>query len=413
MNGCYIFYDGKQILVRGVNNSGQLGLGDNNNRDTLTVMMEDTEIRQIACGGYHTFILKNNGELFVFGYNRNGQLGLGDNTTRNVPTLLMRDPNVKQIVCGLYYSFILKNNGEVYAFGENNWGQLGLGDYDDRNIPCLVMRNDDIKQIFCGSAHTFILKNNGELFSFGYNNSGQLGLGDYEHRNVPILVTQIQEIEQIICGRDRTFILKRNGELFAFGCNNHYKLGLYSDNIRSINTPTLIIHESGIKQIIPAAYHTLVLKNNGALFVNDINSSNRFDQDDNCDAKSSTLTLSLRDIEIRQIVCSWDHIFILKNNGSLFVSDNNYYGKLAQLNSSDDNNNNMNELTFIMTNENIISVNGITVEKIVWNVDIFHTLSTNKRKEIFSFMLVCHYYKTKLRVNMVKYMRQMIVSLLF
>lgn len=103
-----IFYDGKQILVFSDNSFGQLGLDDNINRNELTLMIEEKEIQQIACGGYYTLILKKNGELAVFGKNNFGQLGLGDYKNRNKPTLLMIDPNVKQIICGSRHSFILK-----------------------------------------------------------------------------------------------------------------------------------------------------------------------------------------------------------------------------------------------------------------------------------------------------------------
>ena len=53
--------------------------------------VKDNTIRQIVCGGWHSFILKESGELFAFGRNRQGQLGLGDNKNRNIPTLLMID----------------------------------------------------------------------------------------------------------------------------------------------------------------------------------------------------------------------------------------------------------------------------------------------------------------------------------
>ena len=62
--------------------------------------MTDPEIKQIICGGYHTMIWRNNGDVLVFGYNYDGQLGLGDNQNRNKAELLMRDPEIKQIICG-------------------------------------------------------------------------------------------------------------------------------------------------------------------------------------------------------------------------------------------------------------------------------------------------------------------------
>ena len=45
--------------------------------------MTDPEIKQIICGYYHTMIWRNNGDVLVFGYNGYGQLGLGDNQNRN------------------------------------------------------------------------------------------------------------------------------------------------------------------------------------------------------------------------------------------------------------------------------------------------------------------------------------------
>ena len=45
--------------------------------------MTDPEIKQIICGVGHTMIYRNNGEVLVFGSNGQGQLGLGDNQNRN------------------------------------------------------------------------------------------------------------------------------------------------------------------------------------------------------------------------------------------------------------------------------------------------------------------------------------------
>ena len=55
----------------------------------------------------HTLIYNGN-ELFSFGNNEDGQLGLGDDNNRNVPTLLMTDKTIREIVCGWYHTLILK-----------------------------------------------------------------------------------------------------------------------------------------------------------------------------------------------------------------------------------------------------------------------------------------------------------------
>ena len=69
MNDHNFIYDGNELLGFGYNEYGQLGLGDNKNRNLPTLVMKDKTIRQIICNGDHTFILKESGELFAFGYN--------------------------------------------------------------------------------------------------------------------------------------------------------------------------------------------------------------------------------------------------------------------------------------------------------------------------------------------------------
>ena len=267
----------------------------------------------------------------------------------------MRDKKIRQIVCGEDHTFILKNNGELFAFGRNNYGQLGLGNNENVNVPTLLkdkIKDKKIQQIICGEQHIYILTKSGKLFAFGNNYYGQLGLGDYIDRNVPTLMNK--EIQQIVCGRNHTFILKNNDELFTFGYNYFGQLGLGDHGNRK--TPTLLTKEKGI----------------------------------------------------RQIICGADHTFILKNNGKLFAFGFNIQGQLGL-----DDYKNKDEWSLLMTNENIKIINNTIIKKIEWRPDIFSTLSVIKQKEIFIFLLVCHYYKYRHQINMVKYMKNMITNLLF
>ena len=144
------------------------------------------DIKQIACGGGHTFILKNDGSVWSCGYNNYGQLGLNDNTNRTTFTQVTTNINndVKQIACGDYHTFILKNDGSVWSCGYNNGGQLGLNDTTNRTTFTQVTTNinNDVSQVSCGNAHTFIIKNDGSVWSCGLNGSGPLGLGDTTQR---------------------------------------------------------------------------------------------------------------------------------------------------------------------------------------------------------------------------------------
>ena len=176
----------------GANGGGQLGLGDTTNRTTFTQITTNTDnIKEVYCGGSYTIILKNDGTLWGCGANGGGQLGLGDTTNRNIFTQITTNTNdIKSVYCGGYHTFILKNDGTLWGTGYNGNGQLGLGDGNNRTTFTQITANaDDIKSVYCGWNHTLILENDGTLWDTGCNNAGQLGLGDSTGRAIFTQVT--------------------------------------------------------------------------------------------------------------------------------------------------------------------------------------------------------------------------------
>ena len=146
-----------------------------------------SEVSQLACGGEHVFILKNDGSLWATGYNEYGQLGI-NTSTEYIKIFIQVTANinndVKQVACGQYHTFILKNDGSIWGCGHNDYGRLGLGDTTQRTTftQVTININNDVKQIACGQYHTIILKNDGSVWSCGYNGYGQLGLNDTTQR---------------------------------------------------------------------------------------------------------------------------------------------------------------------------------------------------------------------------------------
>jgi alpha-tubulin suppressor-like RCC1 family protein len=147
----------------------------------------------IAMGFAHSFVIDSDGKVYATGRNNYGQLGLGDNTDRNVFTpvvslegkkivalaaggdhSLALDESGKKIVAlaeGGDHSLALDIDGKLYATGSNRYGQFGFGDKTDRNVFTVVSELSDKKivAIAAGSYHSLAVDENGKLYAAGNN----------------------------------------------------------------------------------------------------------------------------------------------------------------------------------------------------------------------------------------------------
>ena len=149
----------------------------------LTVMTLDNEeqITAISCGYDHTLVLSITGKVYAWGLNDNGQLGVGDDNERNTPTVMEMPENVffKQISCGYNHSLLLTTEGHIYSCGLNNCGQLGTGDENNRLVPNLIDSNLKFCKISAFGSTSMALSQCNKVFICGKLRDGtQLTLLD-------------------------------------------------------------------------------------------------------------------------------------------------------------------------------------------------------------------------------------------
>ena len=309
--------------------------------DELITLLDDSQIeigdiKQISCGGYHTFILKTDGSIWACGWNNYGQLGLGTTDTNAHSTFTQVTTNinndVKQIACGIYHTVILKTDGSVWSCGDNTWGQLGLNDTTSRTAFTQV--TTDVKQIACGNNHTFILKTDGSVWSCGYNEYGQLGLNDTTDKTTLTQVTTnvSNDVKRIACGNNHTFVLKNDGSVYSCGYNYYGQLGLNSTTNQTSFTQVTTNINNDIKQIACGYYHTVILKTDGSIWCCGYNSKGQLGLNDTTSRTAFTQVTT----DVKQIACGYYYTFILKSDGSLWACGSNSYGQLG-LGSSDTN----------------------------------------------------------------------------
>lgn len=159
-------------------------------------------LKPVAASFNRSCAISKTGGLKCWGMNDKGQLGLGDTSHRgddngemgtNLPYVnLGTGRTVKAVAMGDKFSCAMLDNDKVKCWGENSVGQLGLGDTVDRgddpnemgdNLPYVDLGTGLVpKAITASGDHTCVLFTNSKLKCWGYNMDGELGYEDQNYR---------------------------------------------------------------------------------------------------------------------------------------------------------------------------------------------------------------------------------------
>ena len=160
---------------------GQCGTGKTGNTQlSLYKIPELNNVKQIACGVYYTVFLLEDGTVRTVGDDDFGQCGTGK--TSNTQLSLYKIPelnNVKQVACGVYHTVFLLEDGTVRTVGDDYFGQCGAGNTSNTQLSLYKIPNlNNVEQVACGNLHTVFLLNDGTVRTVGFNNFGQCGTGN-------------------------------------------------------------------------------------------------------------------------------------------------------------------------------------------------------------------------------------------
>eukprot|EP01119_Soliformovum_irregulare_P008127 TRINITY_DN2102_c0_g1_i9.p1 TRINITY_DN2102_c0_g1~~TRINITY_DN2102_c0_g1_i9.p1 ORF type:complete len:832 (-),score=159.19 TRINITY_DN2102_c0_g1_i9:24-2519(-) len=124
----------------GDNLLGQLGQGPGAPK-VISVPREIQGLKagiKICAGSSHVMLLTREGHLIAWGDNGDGQLGVGDDIDRDVPVPVKCEVSFTDISVGNIHNLGVSSTGQLYSWGYNKHGQLGLGDSNDRYVPTVV-----------------------------------------------------------------------------------------------------------------------------------------------------------------------------------------------------------------------------------------------------------------------------------
>ncbi|QDZ21158.1 RCC1 -like regulator of chromosome condensation protein [Chloropicon primus] len=279
---------GTKLYAFGDNSQGQLGVGDNLDREGLAPLPSvfANDFVGISSGESHSIAVTREGEVFVWGSNEHGQLGLnlasGSRSTATVPERLKGEPfgpgsKVVGVACGSWHSFAWLESGELFAWGDNSYGQLGIGSSKKSvsgpvKVKLPLAGGETVRSISSGGTHNLLLTTGGKVYAWGKNDYSQLGLGKNAGSgsvHEPTLVKGLGRgvsVQKVVAGQTFGALLTTKGEVYAFGDNSALQLGSKLSSAVQ-KEPKVMPSDAKFKDLSCGKLHCLAATTEGLVFV--------------------------------------------------------------------------------------------------------------------------------------------------
>ena len=202
-----------------------------------------------------------------------------------------------KVVNGQGFTVSLRSNGEIYTFGNIN----------GKNSPEKIDMPEKVIDIAAGRSHIIILGKSGTVYSYGENGSGQLGTGNTATAKLATKIN-LEGIEKVEASGNTSYAIDGSGKVYAFG-EGYSKL------------PTAIEKDKNIIDISKNYY----LSSDGKVY--------RISDDEQ-------IMLSYNEYEpwedpvyvedkVMQISEGTDHLLLLGKTGNVYSYGQNVYGQLG------------------------------------------------------------------------------------
>ena len=264
------------LYTWGMNDRGQLGLGDKGNRNTPRKVSGISNVISVSLGDSFGAAVTASGDVYTWGDNYNGQLGLGDEgfgSERTTPTKVPGLTNVVDISLGAGHCAAITANGDLYTWGSRMG--LGLGGNYDRTSPTKVPGLSNVATVSLGLNRSAAITVDGDLYTWGHAYNGALGLGIDRNITIetPTKVPGLSNVNAVSMGRQHCAAITANGDLYTWGDNSSFMLGLGDRTNRT--TPTRVPGLSNVVAIGLEESHSAAITANGDLYIWGSNNANQ------------------------------------------------------------------------------------------------------------------------------------------
>lgn len=220
----------------------------------------------------------------------------------------------------------------LWGWGRNNNGQLGTDDTNDRSSPVQTITfGSDWKLVRSNGTTTAAVKQDSSLWVYGYNGDGQLGTNDTTDYSSPVqTVCGGNNWEQVSVGEAHMAAIKIDGSLWLWGNNYNGQLG--NNDTSYLSSPVQTVCGGNNWASVSCGYAcTAAIKDDGSLWMW---GNNYFGQlGDGNSGPGSRVSSPVQTIANgktwNMVDCGYAHTAAIKNDGSLWVWGGNFSGQLG------------------------------------------------------------------------------------
>lgn len=267
-----------EVFTCGDNSSfccGPRDVGRSIFRPKVVEALKGIPCKQVATGLSFTMFLTRHGHVYTCGINNHGQLGHGDTQDRPSPRkleLLQCVASIVHIAAGPSYSLAITDDGTLFSFGSGTNFCLGHGELHDELQPRAVQsfkRKDiHIVRVSAGDEHVVALDSNGFVHTWGKGYCGALGHGDEFDKTTPQLLDSLKSrlAVQVCASKRKTFVLVDDGSVYGFGWTGFGSLGFPDMGVSDkVLRPRVLdsLRQHHILQVSSGLYHTVVITSQG------------------------------------------------------------------------------------------------------------------------------------------------------
>jgi len=199
------------------------------------------QVIDVYTGGYHSFVKQKkkimNKEskkkedrtvILAWGLNNYGQLGIGntENTYKLQEIDMFRDMDVVDIKGGDDFTIVLNRNGEVYSFGRCDDGQLGLGEDWKEKVKVAkkpVKKEEEEKNEEDKEEEKEEEKKEEKKEEEEKENKEEK---KFNFVNFPVKIEGLEKIDKIYSGSCYSYGISRaQDKVYSWGSGDHYVLG--------------------------------------------------------------------------------------------------------------------------------------------------------------------------------------------